>query len=285
MDGLAETPVVSSKGAEGFLVALAGGGLLDARRVALVVAHPDDEAIGVGGQLNRLHGVTAIHATDGAPRTPGNAAEHGFASAAEYAFARACELERMMMLGGVPIADRFAIGLADQQAALNLTRLARSLARLFEQRAVDIVLTHAFEGGHPDHDAVAFAVHAAAELRKRQGSEVGIIEMPFYHAAEKSWGVQRFLHHQQADGVTIVLDQPARLRKKEMFAAHRTQAKTLKLFAVDVERFRIAPRYASGTLPNCGDLLYERYDWGMDGARWMTLVAGAALELGVEQLL
>jgi hypothetical protein len=34
----------------------------------LVVAHPDDEVVGVGGQLARLMGVRLLHVTDGAPR-------------------------------------------------------------------------------------------------------------------------------------------------------------------------------------------------------------------------
>src|SRR5215210_9592209 len=104
MDAAVGKPaLMDGNGAESFLAALAGGDLLDARRVAIVVAHPDDEAIGAGAQLSRLTGVTVIHATDGAPRNPRAAAEHGFASPAEYALARERELERVMMLGGVPI--------------------------------------------------------------------------------------------------------------------------------------------------------------------------------------
>ena len=40
-----------------------------------------------------------------------------------------------------------------------------------------VVLTHAYEGGHPDHDAVAFAVHRAARR-----TSAAVVEMPFYHA-------------------------------------------------------------------------------------------------------
>lgn len=269
--------------AEAFLRVLAGGGLVDGRRVAVVVAHPDDEAIGLGGQLARLNGVTVIHVTDGAPRNGAAAAEHGFASAAEYAFARACELERAMMLGGVPVADRFCLGLPDQEAALHLPRIARALMRLFEGRAIEAVLTHAYEGGHPDHDAVAFAVHAARRLLARAGRAIGIVEMPFYRAGEgEGWIVQQFAPAAGAAEVTIALDDAARALKQEMLAAHRTQAATLKMFSTEVERFRAAREHDFDALPNGGNLLYERHDWGMTGARWRALVAMACAELGLD---
>lgn len=269
--------------AAALLRALEGGGLIDARRVAVVVAHPDDEAIGLGGQLARLNGVTVIHVTDGAPRNGTAAAEHGFASAAEYALARACELERAMMLGGVPVADRFCLGLPDQETALHLPRIVRALMRLFEARTIEAVLTHAYEGGHPDHDAVAFAVHAARRLLARAGRTVGIAEMPFYRAGEgEGWIVQGFVPTAGASEMAIALDDEARALKQEMLAAHRTQAATLKMFSTEVERFRVAPDHDFGALPNGGNLLYERHDWGLTGARWSALVAAARAELGLD---
>src|SRR5215207_6872772 len=187
-----EQPLTAPERAAAFLRALATGRLIRARSVAMVVAHPDDEAIGAGAQLPRLNGVTMIHVTDGAPRSPRDAERHGLSTAAEYAFARARELERVMMLAGIPVADRFCLGLADQEAALHLPRIARALVRLFLERATEIVLTHSYEGGHPDHDVAAFAAHAAVELLRREGREIAIIEMPFYRADGEGWAVQRF---------------------------------------------------------------------------------------------
>src|SRR5215211_8617460 len=222
-----EQPLTAPERAAAFQRALATGHLIRARSLAMVVAHPDDEAIGAGAQLPRLNGVTMIHVTDGAPRSPRDAERHGFATAAEYAFARTRELERVMMLAGIPVADRFCLGVADQEAALHLPRVTRALVRLFLERASEIVLTHAYEGGHPDHDAVAFAVHAAAELLRRESGEIAIVEMPFYRADGEDWAVQRFVPAPAAAETVLALEEPDRALKRQMFAAHRTQAEML----------------------------------------------------------
>jgi LmbE family N-acetylglucosaminyl deacetylase len=264
-----------------FLRALETGLPLRARTVALVTAHPDDETIGAGALLPRLQGVTVILATDGAPRNGDDAARQGFAGAAEYAFARSCEFERVMMLAGVPVADRFCLALPDQEAAPNLPRLARALVRLFRERDTEIALTHAYEGGHPDHDAVAFAVHAAAELRRREGRDIAIVEMPFYRLDGEDWAVQRFVPAPGVEETVLPLGEEDRAAKRQMLAAHRTQGETLGRFGLDAERFRIAPAYDFAALPNGGRLLYERYGWGMTGSRWLALAAAASAELGL----
>src|SRR4051794_18896130 len=278
-----EQPLSAPERAAAFLRALATGHLIRARSVAMVVAHPDDEAIGAGAQLPRLNGVTVIHVTDGAPRNSRDAERHGFATAAEYAFARTRELERVMMLAGVPVADRFCLGLADQEAALHLARVARALIRLFVERATEIVLTHAYEGGHPDHDAAAFAARAAVELLRRDGRDIAIVEMPFYRADGEGWAVQRFAPAPAVGETVLALDERDRALKRQMFAAHRTQAEMLALFDPDTERFRIAPAYDFAILPNGGHMHYERHDWGMTGPRWLHLAEAASRELGLER--
>jgi len=278
-----EQPLSAPERAAAFLRALATGRLIRARSLAMVVAHPDDEAIGAGAQLSRLNGVTMIHVTDGAPLSPHEAERHGYATAAEYAFARTRELERVMMLAGIPVADRFCLGLPDQEAALHLPRVARALVRLFMERATEIVLTHAYEGGHPDHDAAAFASYAAVELLRREGRDIAIIEMPFYRADGEGWAVQRFAPAPAAVETVLALGDRDRAMKRQMFAAHRTQAEMLAFFGVEAERFRIPPAYDFATLPNGGHLHYERHDWGMTGARWVDLVEAASRELALER--
>ncbi|HJW77065.1 MAG TPA: PIG-L family deacetylase, partial [Beijerinckiaceae bacterium] len=80
----------------------------------------------------------------------------------------------------------------------------------------------------------------------------------------------------------LALGDRDRAVKRQMLAAHRTQAEMLALFGVEAERFRIAPAYDFAILPNDGHLHYERHDWGMTGARWIPLVEAASRELGLE---
>ena len=73
------------------LEAVAEGAIVE-RPVMIVLAHPDDETIGMGAQLCRFRNALLVQITDGAPRAGLDAAAHGFAGIREYAFARRIEL-------------------------------------------------------------------------------------------------------------------------------------------------------------------------------------------------
>ena len=67
-----------------------------------------------------------------------------------------------------------------------------------------------------------------------------------------------------------------------MLQAYATQRQALVPFVSRFERFRPAPDYDFSVLPNAGRLLYEHYDWGMTGSRWLALVAAARQRLAAE---
>lgn len=253
-----------------------------APRTAVVVAHPDDEVIGAGARLSGLTPVLLVHVTDGAPRDPGDAQRAGCATRAAYAALRAAERDAAADLLGIPAASRRQLPVADQEAALDLQCLAlRCAILLFESRA-DLVLTHAYEGGHPDHDATAFAVHAACALLRRAGGAAPVVaELTAYHARDGGMAVGRFLGGAAGPEIVLPLDGDARTRKQRLFDCYGSQQPVLAQFPIGEERFRLAPAYDFRRPPHEGTLYYERFPWGMTSDRWCALAGDALCTLGL----
>lgn len=245
-------------------------------RVVVVVAHPDDETLGCGALLHRLRDGHLVHVTDGAPRNGRDAARHGCPDAAAYAALRAAELDAALdLLGAGP--GRTGIGMPDQGVALDLAGLARRLVPCLA--GASLVLTHAVEGGHPDHDGTAFAVRAAARL-----AGCPVAEMPFYRAGPDGGWVRQDFGGRPADDV-LRLAAPERDRKAAALAAHRSQAATLAPFGVADEAFRRAAPFDWGTLPNDGRVLYDPLGWGVTGAELGRLAVAASAALGLDPCL
>jgi LmbE family N-acetylglucosaminyl deacetylase len=246
-----------------------------ASHIAVVVAHPDDETVGCGALLTRLAGVHLVMVTDGAPRNLADAQRYGFATARAYAAKRFSELRQAIRLAGIAPACCALLRLPDQETALRLPQLVNRLAEIFVKRRIRVVVTHAYEGGHPDHDATAFAVHIAARLlRSRRKQHIEIAEMPLYWLGESGAVHQSFAPgHGEASEIPL---SPGEIElKRRMIAAHATQAEVLASFTADHECFRRAPDYDFTRLPNDGRLLYEHQDWGMSGERWLACTAAA----------
>ncbi|MDW6023579.1 PIG-L family deacetylase [Mesorhizobium sp. BAC0120] len=247
----------------------------------VVVAHPDDETVGIGGHLTALSQATIIHVTDGAPRNMRDAYAHGFATWQDYAEARRGELAAAMGEASIDVDQLLNVGMPDQEAAHNLVPLALQLAGLFRDSRPRFVCTHPFEGGHPDHDAIAFAVHAACWLTEGTGLvPPAVVEMAFYHASPAGRVYQRFLGDTAKTSLEIPLDGAALERKQKMLSHFVTQRSVLAPFDSPVERFRAAPHYNFLSLPNGGRLLYEELKLGLTGPEWLTLARAASEELG-----
>ena len=232
-------------------------GPIAAAHVAIVTAHPDDETLAFGTVMARLEGVKIIVATDGAPRDLNTAKRLGFATAADYAAARRAELARGLALAGKGPDDILHLDFPDQEAAANLGPMADALSAVFDKHGVRVVLTHAYEGGHPDHDAVAAAVALAT-----RGGPVEVIESPFYREADGNFAVQTFVPLEEIDEVITTLLTPEEAALKlEMLARHETQAGVFVGFTPRHEQFRPAPAYDFGQPPNGGAILYLWADW------------------------
>lgn len=285
MAGRADAP--SAEGARAFLAALAASpAAVVETSVMLVVAHPDDETIMLGAQMPRLPRLEIVTVTDGAPEDMADARAHGFATREAYADARRREQGAAVALAGVG-EDRIGhLGFADQSAAHRLGDLCPVLAALFAARAPEIVVTHALEGGHPDHDAVAFAVRAARLLAMRGGAQAPeIVEAPLYRLREKMRVLQHFDEEGACAAATLALDEAGLDLKRRMIAAHATQAAVLAPFTPEVERLRPAEPVDTDVLPNAGALHYETHPWGLDGETWRARVAAARAEFDLPRKL
>lgn len=264
--------------------------------VVVIVAHPDDETIGVGAQLAQLRkasrGRFIIHVTDGAPQDLRDALVAGFTTREGYARARRRELLAALDLAGISAGQTREIGLVDREAVFNLVPLSLKLSELLAELRPSIALTHPYEGGHPDHDATAFAVHAACELLiERAIAPPAIVEMAFYHNREGDMITGEFLPEDvQQNAVClwprktsllgaserfckeleVVLTEEQLDLKRRMMDCFASQRELLRLFPPGVEKFRRAPRYDFTRAPHAGDLLYERFGWGISGDEWRT---------------
>ena len=231
-------------------------------RVLVVVAHPDDEVVGAGALISRLPDVWILHATDGAPRDPRFMARGFVGTREEYACTRRRELADALSLAGIGPDRLLDLGIADQEAIFEIPRLIQGIARAVREIGPDTLLTLAYEGGHPDHDAVALAVRQAA-----QGIE--ILEMPLYHAEP---GTERMIVQEFLPGppeIRLALTDGERDLKRRMVEAFVTQSETLHAFLPPRdERFRPASRYDFTQPPYEGRLQYEIWGFPIDGDRW-----------------
>lgn len=245
-------------------------------RVAVVVAHPDDESIAFGAQLARFPGGMVVHVTDGAPENPKEWNSKGFETKQEYANARKRELDNALDIAG-HTGLRASLGVSDQQAPFTLAQNAERLAVLFLKQNTKFVLTHSYEGGHPDHDATAFAVHAAKALLKKKGIDIFIIEAPIYRGEGSEIVWQDFTSFDDVETLQLPLSNEERVLKERMFEAHKSQYDTFPKVSTEAEWLRLAPEYNFHQLPNNGTLSRIFAKTGFSPEKWLEL-ANTALK-------
>src|SRR5262245_6771179 len=165
-----------------------------ARPTMVVVAHPDDEAIGAGALLSEMASPTVVLVTDGAPRDMRFAAKAGFQTRESYANARHFEFVEAMDVAGIAEHQTLELGFPDQDACFYLRELTLKRLELLQQTNPEYVLTQPYEGGHPDHDSTSFCVHAACRLLGLNGSKTPrVIEMTSYHLVDGQMATFEFL--------------------------------------------------------------------------------------------
>ncbi|WP_041453333.1 PIG-L deacetylase family protein [Anaeromyxobacter dehalogenans] len=250
--------------------------------LVVIAAHPDDETIGAASLLLR-HRAAVVHVTDGAPRDPALRASGPARTRDDHARLRRDEALAALGEAGLRASDVIGLGVVDQEASEAIDTVARELAALLRSLRPRLVVTHAFEGGHPDHDATALAGRAAiALLARTPGGAPALAEMTSYHRGPDGEVVTgAFLPSPAAERVRR-LGPGAREAKRRMLAAYASQRETLAPFRTEVERFRTAPPLDPRRRPHPGALHYEAMGWATFDAL-AARARRAAAALGLEE--
>jgi LmbE family N-acetylglucosaminyl deacetylase len=196
-------------------------------------------------------------------------------------------------LAGVAFEYR-SLGAPDRRASFAMAEYTLKFAKILRTSWPDVVLSHAYEGGHADHDAAAFVAHHACRLT----GIAPLWEMTGYHAAQGQRNAQAatlsgvpvvsgaFLSPSEPRGnaVRVPLDLTTARLKRRMLDRFESQRKALADLRIDLsyEMFRPAPVYDFALPPHAGRLLYDTQNWTrLKGEQWRLLAreAAAALEL------
>ncbi len=256
------------------------GDLTRTMRCSVIVAHPADEVVGAGCLISKLVDVTILHITDGAPSDMHDAEAAGFSQREDYARARREECLAALALADVPRDRVVDFAITDHDAAHYLADLTKKITTFLQQSAADIVITHPYEGGHPDHDAAAFATHGALRLMKENGFRPPVLfEMALHPSSDFKAKLPEFLPGSERETTTLLLDKRAEELKQKMFACFTTQKESLELSPMGPERFRQPLKYDFTAPPPNGKLYYENFDWAPRSDEWQSLAAQALTDL------
>lgn len=228
----------------------------------VLIAHPDDEAVGCGALLQRMRDPVVVFATDGAPKDRYFWDKCGTREA--YAELRRQEAQAALGLAGVRHVEflRTADGyVTDQELFRTLPAAWEALSALVGRYRPQALLTLAYEGGHPDHDSCSFLTSRLA-----RASSLPAWEMPLYF--RRSDGAALCQEFRNLNGTEVSLEPTAEERsaKHGMLAAYISQGEVLKQFSQAMEWFRPQAAYDYSRPPHEGVLNYEAWGWPIKGS-------------------
>lgn len=227
-------------------------------KILIVVSHPDDETLGCAHEfLRHPEACRVLHTTDGAPFESRFWEQAGAASRQEYAATRKRELLAAMNVFGVAASQLNGLPIPDREAARNLPALISEIESRLGDTSPGVVYTHPFEGGHPDHDATAFAVYQAIlRVGKRGEDTPELREFSGYHARHGEFYCGEFLD-EHGEVVEDVLTPAEQARKRAALDCYQSQRRVTSRFALSPQRWRIAPARDFTRRPHDGPLYYE----------------------------
>jgi N-acetylglucosamine malate deacetylase 2 len=209
--------------------------VLKRERVLLIVAHPDDEALGAGILLQRNADVHVVFCTSGAP----NRFSIWRRAGSPWHYARIREQEARAALEIVHNRRCTFLRFTDGKLYRALPKLYRRLSALLNSWNPGLIVTHAFEYGHQDHDVCSFV-----SCRLSQDSGIQVQEMPLYYPDPVTGRLVYQTFVNDMGNAELLLATPAELEiKQKMVQAHKSQRAVVAEFDVSREIFRPQLRY------------------------------------------
>ncbi len=249
-------------------------------RCSVIVAHAGDEIFGAGCLISKLMDVTILHATDGIGVELKHQSDSRFQKHDDHSDRIHGECLAALALANVPEDKVIDFSLPQYGLAQRLTYLTRKITAFLQQSRSDIILTHPYEGGHPDHDAIAFATHSALRILNHNGFKPpAVFEMALYPSGKPIAKVPEFLARMDSESTTLLLDERSQKLKEEMYSCLKTQHDVVRASPANFERFRRPPRYDFTQLPQAGKLHYEHFDWAINADEWLALSTHAWSQL------
>jgi LmbE family N-acetylglucosaminyl deacetylase len=219
--------------------------------------------------------------TDGAPHDPCFWSPDAKGTREDYANIRWNEAKAAMALMNISPERILCLGGVDQDAIHGLPVLVPRFVELLREQQPDIVVTHPYEGGHPDHDTAALITHLGAKGLLRGGHKPAtIVEMTSYHLRDSRCVTGEFLatNGTAPPELAVELLPEEQEIKKKMIACYHSQRLVLEAYPLSAERFRLAPEYDFSRPAHPGKLWYECLRWPITGERWRELAVEAVTQ-------
>ena len=225
-----------------------------ARRILVLIPHPDDEVVGCAAAIQRA--VASGAAVFGLYLTTGVPPREALWPWQRAAYERRVAQRRDEALVAAALLNIEPVGFADRPSRTLKTHLPEAFAEIDNAVArlqAETVWAPAWEGAHQDHDAANF-------LAARVAGRVPVLEFAEYNFAG---GVTRSQVFPKATGAETVL----RLTPKEaadkraLLALYRSERGNLSHVGIEIESLRPLPRHDYAKPPHEGPLFHERFHW------------------------